>query len=100
MAIFLLACGLATPAYANQPSKLPVYPHSVETKSEPAPSGFVASLYESHDAPAAVDAWYNGHLPACHRGIFSNGLIKYACPNGFVDVEPHGGGTTIEIVSN
>jgi hypothetical protein len=97
---FLLACGLVAPAYANQDSGPPVYPHSVQTKSEREASGFVARLYESHDAPGVVDAWYRGRLPACHRGSFSNGLIKYACPHGFIDVEPHSGGTIIEIVSN
>ena len=98
-AIFL-ACVVVTPADANQRGVLPVYPHSVQTKSERDASGFVASLYESHDASGVVDAWYREHLPACRRGTFSNGLIKYACANGFVDVEPHSGGTTIEIVSN
>lgn len=96
----LLACGFLSPAYASQHSALPVYPHSLQTKSVPAPSGFTANLYDSHDAPAVVDAWYHAHLPACDRGTFSNGLIKYACPNGFIDVEPHSGGTIIEIVSN
>lgn len=95
----VLACVVVTPAYANQPGGLPVYPHSVRTKTERPTSGFVASLYESHDASGVVDAWYRAHIPACHRGHFPNGLIKYACPNGFIDVEPHSGGTIIEIVS-
>jgi hypothetical protein len=95
----LMAYVLVAPAYANQQSGLPVYPHSVQTKSERGASGFVAVLYDSHDAPSVVDAWYRGHLRACQRGTFSKGLIKYVCPNGFVDVEPHGGGTIIEIVS-
>jgi hypothetical protein len=99
-AVVLLACVVVTPVYANQRGGLPVYPHSAQTKSERAPSGFVANLYESHDAASVVDAWYRGHLPSCHRGSFPNGLIKYVCPNGFIDVDPHSGGTLIEIVSN
>jgi hypothetical protein len=95
----LLACIVVTPVYASQRGGLPVYPHSVQTKPDQKASGFVSSLYESTDASGVVDAWYRGHLPACHRGSFSNGLIKYACPNGFVDVQQHGRGTIIEIVS-
>ena len=46
--------------------------------------------------------WMRGIAHTFQRATadsFPNGLIKYACPNGFIDVEPHSGGTIIEIVS-